>query len=211
MTVSSRPTGSARLRRPPSTTTRLRCLLALGTAFASALCLGAGGAPPVAGNVALEYHVPPGCPEEAAFRERAADMFAFRDPFVAAGTRASSTLRVEITREGKGFRGTLTLLGADGNAAASTQERHGNCDALVFMLAHRVRLALRSAPVAPAAPPPAPVLDPRVEALGRRLDRLEETNEAQDAKIAAQAAEIAAQRAWIAKLQRDLETRRRWT
>lgn len=188
-----------------SATTRLRCFLALGSAFTSALCLGAGGAPPVAGDVALEYRVPPGCPGEAAFRERAADVFDFRDPFVPAGTRASSTLRIEITPEAKGFRGTLAHLGADGSARASTQERHDNCDALVFMLAHRVRLALGSAPVAPSAPPPAPAPDPGGEALWRRLDRLEETNEAQDVKIAAQDAKIAAQSAWIAKLQRDLE------
>src|SRR5690348_9277720 len=64
----------------------------------------------VEGDVSLAYVRAPNahtCPDEAAFRERAADAFEFRDPFVPAGAAASAYLRVEITRTDDGFLGTV--------------------------------------------------------------------------------------------------------
>jgi len=191
-----------------SARTRLRWFGALGSALAGALCLGAGGSPLAAGDVALEYRAADGCPGEAVLRERSADLFEFRDPFVPAGTRASSTFRVQIEREGKGWRATLTHLDAGGNAVASTRERHDSCDGLVYLLAHDVKLAISRPPPAPAVPPPspAPAIEPGLEKeLLRRLDRLEETQEAQDEKIAALEQKDRAQRALIEKLKRELE------
>lgn len=164
----------------------------------------------MAGDVALEYRHPDGCPGEAAFRERAADMFDFHDPFVAADAPAARRLRIEIERERKGYRATLTLESADGTAQGSSVERHESCDTLVYVLAHRMRMITLPAPAPTTTPPPpapqappSPPLDARGEKdVWRRLDRLEETNEAQDRKIKAQNEQIA-------KLARDLENERR--
>jgi len=109
--------------------------------------------------VTLEYHRGKGataCPDEAAFRERAADSFEFDDPFVPPGASATSHMRVEITREGGVFRGTLSVVDASGAALASSAEEHVDCDALVWVLGHRVALAVFRKPQVVSAPPPAP-------------------------------------------------------
>lgn len=113
----------------------------------------------VEGDVTLEYRrdaSAASCPDEAALRERAADAFDFRDPFVPAGSSASSHLRVEIARVDGGFRGTVLIVDDAGVALASSEERHADCDALVWVIGHRVALAvLRRSPPAPTASTPA--------------------------------------------------------
>jgi len=140
--------------------------------------------------VTLEYLVDPaakGCPGEGALRERAADTFDFRDPFVAAGSGATSHLRIEVARGAKGYRATISIVDDGGAVLASSAEVHDDCDALVWTLAHRVKLAVLPPP-APPAPPKAPALacDPCADRarMERRLDAVEEKNEEQDAKMA---------------------------
>ena len=160
----------------------------LWVALTAMFGLGAAGAgPPVAGDVALEYRAVAGCPGEHVFRERAADMFRFQDPFVLPGKGATHRMRIEIEPHGKGYRGTLGVLGPDGVERTASEER-ADCDALVFAVAHRVPLAMLDFPAEPAAasdppPPAAPAIDPHVlEEIQKRLDRLEEKSEAQDEK-----------------------------
>jgi hypothetical protein len=119
----------------------------------------------VEGNVALEYRRSSGsaaCPDEAALRERAADSFDFRDPFVPQGSAAGSRMRIEVTRAPGVYRGTIAVLGAGGEVAGVSTEQHVNCDALVWVLAHRVGLAVLRRPVRPPAPPSVPVAPPPV-------------------------------------------------
>src|SRR6185295_1805257 len=103
----------------------------------------------VQGDVALSYRRAPNassCPDEAAFRERAADGFDFHDPFVPPGADAKARMRIEITRTDQGFLGTLFAVGPAGNSAAASTEQHVNCDALVWVLSHRVMVALLRRP-----------------------------------------------------------------
>jgi hypothetical protein len=116
----------------------------------------------VEGDVTLEYRLDPSaaaCPGEPALRERAADAFDFRDPFVPAGRAATSHMRVEIARTAAGFEGTVLVVDDSGAPLASSSERHADCDALVWVLGHRVALAIlrrpSSSPSSPASAPPA--------------------------------------------------------
>lgn len=122
----------------------------------------AAGAPApvklVEGDVALEMKPGPGtasCPGEDALRERAADVFEFRDPFVPRGATAAASVRIEITRKARAYRGVISTLDAGGEVTAVATEEHVDCDALVWVLAHRVALAILPRP-APAPAPPAP-------------------------------------------------------
>lgn len=112
----------------------------------------------VEGDVSLEYRrgpSTPSCPDEAALRERAADAFEFRDPFVAPGAAAAARMRVEVARDTRVYRGTIRVLDAAGEVTAVSTEQHVDCDALVWVLAHRVALAvLRKPPPSPPTPPP---------------------------------------------------------
>jgi hypothetical protein len=116
----------------------------------------------VEGDVSLELQRGPGaasCPGEPALRERAADSFDFRDPFVPPGTAAAGRMRIEITRQPGGYRAVMSTLDAAGETTAESKEEHVDCDALVWVLAHRIALAVvRKQPPPPApAPPPDPV------------------------------------------------------
>lgn len=119
---------------------------------------------PTEGDVTLEYVRGPqtaACPDEAALRERAGDAFDFHDPFVPNGQRASSHMRVEIERAAQGFRGKVLIVDAEGRELATSIEEHASCDALVWVLGHRVALAvLRKRPESPIAPPPSPSIAP---------------------------------------------------
>lgn len=118
--------------------------------------------PPTFGEVSLDYRLGPGttgCPGEAAFRERAADVFDFRDPFVAKGKAAAARMRIEIVRAATGYQGTVFVLDPGGRPLAGAVELHDNCDALVWMLGHRMGLAIVRRPAAP--PPPSPPAPPR--------------------------------------------------
>lgn len=111
----------------------------------------------VEGDVTLEYHRDAGasaCPEEPALRERAADAFDFHDPFVPAGRSASSHIRVEIARAASGYQGTFLILDDNGATLASSSEHHADCDALVWVLGHRIALAILPRPSRPPAPAP---------------------------------------------------------
>jgi len=122
----------------------------------------------VEGDVTLDYRRGPStaaCPSEAALRERAADAFDFHDPFVARGQPASSHMRVEIERLGSSYRGTVQQIDDADHVLAISTEEHADCDALVWVIAHRVALAVlrrpapspsKSDPTPPPAPLPAP-------------------------------------------------------
>lgn len=138
---------------------------------ASPALAGAPQARLVEGDVALEYRRgrnTASCPGEAALRERSADAFDFRDPFVPSGATATARMRIEVTREPKVYRAVITILDAAGETAAVSREQHVDCDALVWVLAHRIALAVlrRPAPASPprSAPPPDPVPPPAVPA-----------------------------------------------
>jgi len=140
--------------------------------------------------VTLEYLVDPaaaGCPGEGDLREWVADAYDFAEPFVAAGSDATSHLRIEIARGAKGYRGTISIVDDGGAVLASSAEVHEDCDALVGTLARRVRLVVFRPP-APPAPPTAPALacDPCSDrkVFQRGLDAVNEKNEEQDAKLA---------------------------
>jgi hypothetical protein len=120
----------------------------------------------VEGDVSLDYRrgsFASACPEEAAFRERAADLFDFHDPFVPKGSPASAHMRLEIIRTETGFLGTVFVVDS-GKGLATSTEQHTDCDALVWALSHRMALAILpahavelpappvSAPLPPAAP-----------------------------------------------------------
>lgn len=125
-------------------------------------------APPrlVEGDVTLDYRrgaSTSACPDEAALRERAADAFDFHDPFVARGQTAASHMRVEIERTAAGYRGKVQLVDDDDRVLAISTEEHADCDALVWVLAHRIALAVLRKPASPSppenpdpAPPPVP-------------------------------------------------------
>lgn len=136
---------------------------------------------PVEGDVTLEYHrgaATTACPDEAAFRERSSDSFDFHDPFVAPGAPAGSHMRIDIARDGLLHRGTLSIVDAHGDALATSVEEHADCDALVWVLGHRVALAIlrRPAParalaaaggsLAAGAPPPSAPPPPTPSAAG---------------------------------------------
>ncbi len=121
----------------------------------------------VEGDVTLDYRRGAGtaaCPDEAALRERAADAFDFRDPFVPRGASASGHMRIEIERAARSYQGKVILVDDAGTALASSAEEHADCDALVWLLGHRVALAiLRRSGV--SAPDPAiskPISDPQL-------------------------------------------------
>jgi hypothetical protein len=184
-------------------------LLCANAALAGALCLGAG---PRAGEVGLLYRAAPGCPGEATFRERVADLYDLDDPFTPAGAAAPSALDVAITAEGNGYLATMIHRDRDGTELARSTERNRSCNILVFVAAHRMRLAIAPRPRAPAtgAPPPshapnAPPASAGEQDLARRLDRLEEAREAQEETIHALERNNRAQDERIAKLTRDLE------
>lgn len=110
----------------------------------------------VEGDVTLDYRRGPGtaaCPDEAALRERAADAFDFRDPFVPRGAAASGHMRIEIERAGSAYQGKVLLVDDAGDALASSTEEHADCDALVWLLGHRVALAVLRRPAADAPDP----------------------------------------------------------
>ena len=112
----------------------------------------------VEGDVTLEYHRDAdasACPEEAALRERAADAFDFHDPFVPAGRSASSHMRVEIARAAGGYQGTVLIVDDKGTPLTASTEQHADCDALVWVLGHRVALVLLRRPSSTPAPAPA--------------------------------------------------------
>jgi hypothetical protein len=141
-----------------STTVQVRRVCAV---LASVLCLGAGrSAVLVPGQVALSYqHPQPHCPNEKTFRDRTADMYDFRDPFVPAGTAASATVSVVIEDIGvqkPAYIARIRVLNADGSARGGSEELHESCDALVYLAAHRVRLLMTTFPPPPAPPPPPP-------------------------------------------------------
>lgn len=147
--------------------------------LAALLCLGASPSPR---NVALEYAAPPGCPVEASFREWVADMYEFKDPFVPKDAAGTFTFHVSIEKVETTYLGTMLALNADGTVRTRSVDRNDNCDALVYEVAHGVRLLVLPAPS--PAPPPAPARDPDEERkLWRRLDQLEEANEARDEQI----------------------------
>ncbi len=111
----------------------------------------------VAGDVTLDYRRGPGtsaCPDEAALRERAADSFDFRDPFVAPGKSASAHMRIELERAGGAYQGKVLLLDDAGSTLASSTEEHADCDALVWVLGHRVALSILRRPSTPSEPSP---------------------------------------------------------
>lgn len=118
----------------------------------------------VEGDVTLDYRrgpSTPACPPEAALRERAADAFDFHDPFVAHGQPAASHMRVEVERLGSSYRGTVQQIDDADHVLAISTEEHADCDALVWVLAHRIALAVLRKP-APSPPsktdqPPATV------------------------------------------------------
>ena len=99
----------------------------------------------VEGDVTLAYHLgegAAGCPAESALRERVADAFDFHDPFVPSGRRATSHMRVEISGAQGTFRGTVSIVDARGVTLATSSEQHADCDALVWVIGHRVALAI---------------------------------------------------------------------
>lgn len=161
--------------------------LALGGG--AALCLGAapgaalGAVPsPIAGDLALEYRPLPGCPDETALRERTADLFDFEDPFVPHGKPASIRIRVEIADEPHWLVAHISLLDPQGHLLARTRSARADCDTLVWLVAHRLRLMiLRPDPApSPGSPPQGPPSPPSAQALvetAKRLDRLEEKAE----------------------------------
>ncbi|MFO0592893.1 MAG: hypothetical protein U0441_35445 [Polyangiaceae bacterium] len=113
----------------------------------------------VEGDVTLDYRRGPGaasCPDEAALRERAADAFDFRDPFVSPGKQASGHLRVEIERDGRIFAAKVLVVDEAGAVQASSIEEHADCDALVWLLGHRMALAIVRRPQDVAGPAEAP-------------------------------------------------------
>jgi hypothetical protein len=115
-----------------------------------------GEGQPVEGAVALEYVLGKGaggCPGEADFRERTQASFDYADPFVASGTAAPVKIRVAVAKAGPRYRGTVTIL-AEGRAARESAEEHENCDALVWVLANRMTLAIarKPKPACPACP-----------------------------------------------------------
>src|SRR5689334_7234157 len=80
----------------------------------------------VEGEVSLTYVRAPharGCPDEAAFRERAADSFGFHDPFVPEAD-ATAHVRIEITRTDDDFLATVFAVDAAGSAISTSTERH---------------------------------------------------------------------------------------
>jgi hypothetical protein len=173
-----------------------------GTVLAGLLCLGAS---PSRGNVALEYHEPPGCAGESVFRERVEDLYDFREVFVPPGPGTPFLIRVTIEHLGTNYRGTIKLLEVNGKVRSRMVELHESCDALVYDVAHRVRSVVSTdrPPASPSDPPPVAKLDPETEKkLWRRLDHLEETTEALEEKNEAQDEQIA-------KLKRDLEDERK--
>lgn len=165
-------------------------------ALLGALCMGAGPArsPVTTGEVALEFRGLDGCPGEGALRERTADLFDFEDPFVKAGTDGRSLVRVSLSRDATHFRAGLQLLDPNGVTIGRTAEEHVNCDALVWLTAHRLRLLIIRAtlPTPPPPPPPPEEVTRRLDELARRtdhlernldrLDRLEEKTEALEKK-----------------------------
>lgn len=155
-----------RALRPMRRSLRAACLGG-SLAVAASIAAPALGAPVklVEGDVSLEYRRGPStlsCPDEAALRERAADAFEFRDPFVAPGVAAAARMRVELTRDTRHYRGTIRILDAAGEVTAVATEQHVDCDALVWVLAHRIALALlrKPPPAPPSPPPPAPSAPP---------------------------------------------------
>jgi hypothetical protein len=120
----------------------------------------AAPAAPVEGDVALSYVRGKGaelCPDETAFRNRVLDLFDFADPFVAPGAAATFQIRVEIARTpARLFQATITLADASGKAlGAPSSDRHPDCDALVFRLAHAMGVTLLRRPGPGSAPPAA--------------------------------------------------------
>jgi hypothetical protein len=141
------------------------------------------------GDVTLDYRRGPGtaaCPDEAALRERAADSFDFRDPFVARGQPASAHMRIAIERAGAAYQGKVLLLDDAGATLTASTEEHADCDALVWLLGHRVALAILRRPPATAALP-APSSDPAPAAV-RIPVPLPAPTPACDARCAAQIA-----------------------
>lgn len=121
----------------------------------------------VEGDVTLDYRRGAGaaaCPDEAALRERAADAFDFRDPFVPRGASASGHMRIEIERATSGYQGKVLLVDEAGATLASSAEEHADCDALVWLLGHRVALAIlrRSGQGAPDPAISKPISDPQL-------------------------------------------------
>ncbi len=146
------------------------------------ICLGAAPGRLLAtdaGDVALEYRVPADCPDERTFRERAADLFDFRDPFVPAGAKATTNIRVDVTHDVAGYHGRVIVYNpANGDTYRMSTEDHRECDNLAWILSHRVGMIIektgRFAIV--SGKPAAPVKD---EATQRRLDAMEEAIEDQ--------------------------------
>jgi hypothetical protein len=136
---------------------RFACCLAAAVAATAAFDAVAQAEPPlvVEGRVALQYRRRPqavaACPDEEAFRERAADAFGFRDPFTPAGVDAPAGMRVEITRTPDDF--LATVFAADAAGYSVSTERDTNCDTLVWRLGHRMGMAIFRASAAPASPP----------------------------------------------------------
>lgn len=147
-------------------------------------CLGAAPAP-THGDITLDYRGLAECPGEAALRERTADMFDFQDPFVPPG--ASGSLRIRITLDriqpgsrpraavvrqspgstgGPRFHADLEVVDSGGATVARTAEEHVDCDALVWLLSHRLRLAIPAVTMASE-------VGKRVKTLEQRVDRLE--------------------------------------
>jgi hypothetical protein len=116
-------------------------------------------AAPVEGEVALSYVRGKGaevCPDETAFRNHVLDLFDFADPFVAPGAAAAFQIRVELAKApGRAFEAKITLADASGKAiGASSSDRHPDCEALVFRLAHAMGVTVLRRPP-PDSPPPA--------------------------------------------------------
>jgi hypothetical protein len=178
-----------------------RAIGCFGTCVAGLLCLGAS---PSRGNVALEYRGPPGCPGEATFRDRTEDMYDFQEVFVPDGPGTPFLLQVTIEHIGTGYRGTIKLLNEDGSVRARIVELHEHCDALTYLVAHRVRLMVSpDRPAPPPAPPPETERGPRDQRVSRRLDRLEETTEDHDEKIKALDQRIRVLNEQITRLERE--------
>jgi len=157
---------------------RLAMVVALG------LCAsGARAQSPVARDVTLDYRAPDACPDELAFRERAADAFGLRDPFAPRGVTAASRMRVEITSNAKGYGAVISVLDPNGKALSSSTEAHDNCDALVWVLGHRMAMIIVTPAAAPVPAPPAKNADDTE--IRRRLGALEERTKDQEETIRA--------------------------